>query len=65
MRLWILNSNHSQTQGPVRVKVIREGQSQAVAVSDLGLGLFVVPNLTPDVLGEDQVWALSIIKPLL
>ena len=60
-----MNSDHSQTWGLERMKAIGQGWPTAVAISNLSLDLLVVPDLTPDVLGEDQVWALSIIQPLL
>ena len=45
--------------------MIGDGQPTAIAISDISLDLFVMPNLTPDVLDEDQVWALPIVQPLL
>ena len=45
--------------------MISQGWPPAVALSSLDLDLFVVSNLTPEVLGEDQVWALPIIQLLL
>ena len=49
----------------MRAKVTEVGLPITLIVSDLGLSLAVVPDLTPHVLGEDQVWALPIIQLLL
>ena len=49
----------------MRAKVTEVGPPITLIVSDFDLSLAVVPYLTPDVLGEDQVCALSIIQLLL
>ena len=49
----------------MRAKATEVVQPITLVVSDLSLSLTVVPDLTPDVLGEDQAWALPTIQPLL
>ena len=48
----------------MRVKVTEVGLPITLIVSGLNPGLTVAPGLTPDVLGEGQVWAPPIIQQL-
>ena len=65
MRKLMLNFCHFWIHDLMRAKATKVGPPITLIISGLCPSLTVVPGLTPDVLGEGQVWAPPIMQQML